>query len=525
MNHAPASRKSSRRVLRICLQGFSNARPSLASAMIIQSALSQQDQSLGIEIGQSELQYRILGELLLPDPAACGLEKCHQKLAYSLRPLLTELETRDMTSVSTILILDGKASDDNLGIDDRGFQLHRAFEDFKSLECQTWAQLGRCVDESLLVKPSGLTTSTLAHYLHEPSYTTSRIANGETADITNGCLAMIMGNAFRKDETLVFDHMHRRSDQSRGLEEYPTQIIDRHEAFTRQILESSQAKVIIMYGKKVQERIMGDPNYQLTILPLWDMLDGYYISIDHESNYKNADKEFIVRRILLFAAHPQRLFYEPLQSEISRRQDVITFMATCMAATDLPCRDQYYANKLWRQNMRESFLRNKILGLAVRSLAQTSDSRIKEQQTTSIPDPLQTRSFDESRHSDKALQSLETEIPTRRRRRPKPDWYDSLLEAIEDIHVTLPPTVQSWCIHCRERTELSQQRSVFVDDKPRWTLGLTRPLYIERTPVCTRCHELGLPAARFVPVDESLPSMPYNNLALFQKSFGKSTVK
>ena len=98
--------------------------------MVIQSALSQQDQSLGIEIGRSESQYRILGELLLPDPAACGLEKCHQKLAYSFRPLLTELETRDMT----ILIFDGKASDCKIGIDNRGFQLHRAFEDFKSLE-------------------------------------------------------------------------------------------------------------------------------------------------------------------------------------------------------------------------------------------------------------------------------------------------------------------------------------------------------------------------------------------------------
>jgi len=107
--------------------------------MIIQSALSQQDQSLGIEIGQSELQCRILGELLLPDPAACCLEKCYQKLAYSLRPLLTELETRDMTSMSTILILDGKASDYNSGIDNRGFRLHRAFEDFESLEYQTWA--------------------------------------------------------------------------------------------------------------------------------------------------------------------------------------------------------------------------------------------------------------------------------------------------------------------------------------------------------------------------------------------------
>lgn len=79
---------------------------------------------------------------------------------------------------------------------------------------------------------------------------------------------MIMGNAFRKDETLVFDHMHRRSDQSRGLEECPKQIIDRHEALTRQILESSQAKVIIMYGKKFRERMIGDAKYQLTILPL-----------------------------------------------------------------------------------------------------------------------------------------------------------------------------------------------------------------------------------------------------------------
>lgn len=155
--------------------------------------------------------------------------------------------------------------------------------------------------------------------------------------------------------------------------------------------------------------------------------------------------------------------------------------------------------------MRESFLRNRVLGLAARSLAQTSDSRIKEQQTTSIPDPLQTRSFGEWRHGDKALQSLETDIPTRRQRRPKPDWYDTLSEATEDVYVTLPPAVPSWCVLCKERTDLSQQRSVFVDDKPRWTLGLTRPMYIERAPVCIRCHELGLPAARFVPVDESLP--------------------
>ncbi len=49
---------------------------------------------------------------------------------------------------------------------------------------------------------------------------------------------------------------------------------------------------------------MGDFNHKLTILPLWDMLDGYYIALDDGINYKNVEKEIIVRRILPFAAHP-----------------------------------------------------------------------------------------------------------------------------------------------------------------------------------------------------------------------------
>ena len=53
-------------------------------------------------MAESDLKFHVLGGLSLPDPAACGLEKEHQELAYSLRPLLAELETRDMTSPFTI---------------------------------------------------------------------------------------------------------------------------------------------------------------------------------------------------------------------------------------------------------------------------------------------------------------------------------------------------------------------------------------------------------------------------------------
>lgn len=49
-------------------------------------------------MAESDLKFFFLGELSLPDPAACGLEKEHRELAYCLRPLLAELETRDITS-------------------------------------------------------------------------------------------------------------------------------------------------------------------------------------------------------------------------------------------------------------------------------------------------------------------------------------------------------------------------------------------------------------------------------------------
>lgn len=64
-----------------------------------------------------------------------------------------------------------------------------------------------------------------------------------------------------------------------------------------------------MYGKKVQDRMMGDLNYGLAILPLWGTLKGQFIALDHESNRHSAGEVFRVRRTGVFAAHPQRLFY------------------------------------------------------------------------------------------------------------------------------------------------------------------------------------------------------------------------
>lgn len=103
---------------------------------------------------------------------------------------------------------------------------------------------------------------------------------------------MVMGNAFKRGHTLVFDHMHRRSERSRGLAEYSPPVVQCHETFARHIYESSQAKVVMIYGKKLQDRFMSNPNYDLTLLPLWDTLEGHFIALDHEKNYKMPMKDF-----------------------------------------------------------------------------------------------------------------------------------------------------------------------------------------------------------------------------------------
>src|ERR1700728_676995 len=71
--------------------------------------------------------------------------------------------------------------------------------------------------------PSGSLHSPIAHHLHQPSYSTNNLDSddAETADWTNGCTAMVMGNGFEEGVTFLFDHLHRRSQNSEGYDTYP----------------------------------------------------------------------------------------------------------------------------------------------------------------------------------------------------------------------------------------------------------------------------------------------------------------
>lgn len=133
--------------------------------------------------------------------------------------------------------------------------------------------------------------------------------NGETADQTNGCIAMVMGNVYNT-ETLLFDHVHRREATSEAIKQYPSEILAHHENFTRSIMESMRAKVEVVWGLKVQQRLIETCRFE--VLPLWGDFEGVVALLSYESNYRNAESRFTFRRLILLPCHPQAIFINAL---------------------------------------------------------------------------------------------------------------------------------------------------------------------------------------------------------------------
>ena len=79
---------------------------------------------------------------------------------------------------------------------------------------------------------------------------------------------MIMGNVFQQNQTLIYDQVLRREWNSEGLQRYPEDIIQRHETFVQSVRESSEAKIEIVHGALVRERIFQQQSFNFDVLPL-----------------------------------------------------------------------------------------------------------------------------------------------------------------------------------------------------------------------------------------------------------------
>jgi hypothetical protein len=155
---------------------------------------------------------------------------------------------------------------------------------------------------------------------------------------------MIMGTAY-SSTTLVYDQVHRRDPESHGSTIYPPYVRQAHKEWTRQISESSEAKVEVVYGRKATDAILTDPEVRTTPLPLWGQYSGMILILIHESNFRNSQSQYEFRKIMVCAFHPQRLFTDPADGVFACHQEQALSVAAAMARVyHIP---NYYKKKLW----------------------------------------------------------------------------------------------------------------------------------------------------------------------------------
>jgi hypothetical protein len=91
--------------------------------------------------------------------------------------------------------------------------------------------------------------------------------------------------------------------------------------------------------------------------------------------------------------------------------------------------------------------------------------------------------------------------------------YDSLLH-LHSKNSSLPSKIESWCVKCKDKTKTVEGHAVFIDTKPRWTIGIVRHLYVERQAVC-----LNHIWSRFVPKTSEILSISTKRLINFAELF------
>lgn len=63
------------------------------------------------------------------------------------------------------------------------------------------------------------------------------------------------------------------------------------------------AKVEVVYGAQVRQRMLNKQGYEFDLLHLWGKYKDVCIFLDRESNYSNVQPDHRYRRIIVFVAY------------------------------------------------------------------------------------------------------------------------------------------------------------------------------------------------------------------------------
>jgi hypothetical protein len=161
-----------------------------------------------------------------------------------------------------------------------------------------------------------------------------------------------MGNAFEKGKSLIYNHLLRRDEKSEGLQNYPEDVKLCHEAYIQKVRESMEAKVEVVCGTPVKNRMLEKQAFKFDSLRLWGEYHDICIFLDRESNYSNAQQEHQYRRVIVLAIHPQRFFYSR-EGESARQDKLLTVAAKISGVNSI---ERYYEDQKWKVIVAPSFL-------------------------------------------------------------------------------------------------------------------------------------------------------------------------
>ena len=457
----------------------------------------------------------------------------------------------------------------------------QAFSAFKTAEQQAWKSCQWYIpNKALLEKPSGILQAPIAHHLHQPSFATENLENGETADPTNPSVAMILGTGQIPGISLLYDYIPRRHINSEGLRDFPAEIIRLYENFLQSIRESMEAKIELIYGGSAQSQILEGSKFDM--LPLWDRFKGITLFLDREENYSNAQPGHIYRRIVLFSPHPQFLMLQPAGSEWNKMQDKLFQIAALIGR--VPYFPGYFENRVWaltsqrpkvnlasqfkylhepfgplpgapktsRRLLKRRYLKalqaegmiptyKKVEHKTDSSFAKLDDSStLVESDSRSLAeldkhslDVLHDSFLEEPYYNILSTEGLLSHVPHEIEGIKGPESEDEVLwracvRSLGGSTGKYSKPVECWCVRCRERTVLVEEAfgmktpSLYIDREPLWTIGADKPKYIQRVIKCKVCKDEGRSrkGQEFIPTDANIPSISKQRLSLLQKEYG-----
>ncbi|KAI9376773.1 hypothetical protein BJX61DRAFT_530602 [Aspergillus egyptiacus] len=267
--------------------------------------------------------YRLFGNLWLENPEE-HLDLEDLARLKRLEPLIRQLEH---TPKSNCPASPGTQS-----------EMDREFAEFTEREIAAWKHLGADRPREFLLHPSGDLKSALACHLHNPTFYVKDPYCRDMENMSSPTMQQLNQAGFSSRNCFFFDHICRRDRTDDVLLFYTEDIIRVHEVFVLSIRKAMAAKVEICWGKHVRERMKR--LLKLTSLKLWGEFKDVELFLEMEDQ--------IIRRFVLFVAHPQFFFYHGSFTESglkfretqARRQDLYLAVASKLSA--VPLTESFY---------------------------------------------------------------------------------------------------------------------------------------------------------------------------------------